>query len=388
MALSRRAFVRTVGLGSAALWAGRARLFGSTAEERAAIAAWQAAGGRPLLLHNNENPLGPGPLALEAIEAALRGGAEAGRYPFDAVGPLVRAIAEGQGVAPESVVTGCGSTELLRNAVQAFTSPTRPLVTGAPSYEECPQYAALIGTPVRAIPLDAAMRLDLEAMAAAAVGAGLVFVNNPNNPTATVHSGDALEAFLARVRRTSPETVVLIDEAYHDYVTDPAYRTLIPVAVKAPGVLVARTFSKAYGMAGLRVGYLIGHPETVQAVAGWNQGAMNLVGLAAAARSIRDPARLWAEAARNTEVRRYTLDWFARHGFAATASQCNFIFVNVKRPAQVFREACRAHGVIVGRDFPPFEQTHVRISLGTMEEMQRATAVFAQVLGVPAAAAA
>ncbi len=390
MRLSRRAFVRTLGVGGAALVTGPwpARLFGSDAGERAAVGAWQAAGGRPLLLHNNENPLGPGPAALDAIRAALRGGAEAGRYPFDAVGPLVQAIAEVQGVAPACVAVGCGSTELLRNAVQAYTGPTKPLVTAAPSYEECPQYAELIGTPVRAIPLDENLKLDLTAMAAAARGAGLVFVNNPNNPTATVHGGDAVEAFVARVRRESPETVVLIDEAYHDYVTDPAYRSMIPLAVKAPGVLVARTFSKAHGMAGLRVGYVVGHPDTVAPVARWNAGAVNLAGLAAAAQSIRDGARLRAEAARNTEVRRWTLAWFARRGFTATDSQCNFIFVNIKRPAAGFRAACQQHGVIVGRDFPPFEQTHVRISLGTLEEMQRATQVFAQVLGLPAAAAA
>jgi histidinol-phosphate aminotransferase len=390
MALSRRAFVRTLGVGGA-VWLARpwpARVFASDRWERAAIDAWQATGARPILLHNNENPLGPGPGAIEAIKAALRGGAEAGRYPFDAVTPLVRAIADVQGVAPDHIAVGCGSTELLRNAVQAYTSPTRPLVTAAPSYEECPQYAELIGTPVKAIPLDGNMKLDLRAMAEAAAGAGLVFVNNPNNPTATVHSGDAIEEFVARVRRTSPDTTILIDEAYHDYVTDPAYRTMIPLAVKTPRVLVARTFSKAHGMAGLRVGYLIGQPETVRPVAGWNAGSVNLVGLAAAAQSITDQARLQAEAARNTAVRRYTLEWFAARGFPATDSQCNFIFVNVKRPAKVFRDACREHGVIVGRDFPPFEQTHVRISIGTMEEMQRATAVFAKVLGVAAAAAA
>ena len=379
MSLSRRAFVRTLGVGGAALLARPwpSRVWGSTVEE---LAAMQATA-RPILLHNNENPLGPGEAAIEAVRAALRGGGEAGRYPGGAMG-LARAVADINGVAPEQIASGCGSTELLRNAVDAYTSKARPLVTAVPSYEECAQYAELIGSAVRAIPLDANMKIDLGAMAEASKGAGLVFLNNPNNPTATVHGGDAVEEFVARVVRTSPDTMILIDEAYHDYVTDPSYRTMIPLAAREKRVIVARTFSKAYGMAGLRIGYAIGSPDAIRTLAGWNAGSMSLIGIAAATRSIRDPARLTAEARRNTEVRQYTIDWFRRHGFTATDSQCNFIFVNVKRPAKAFRDACRQLGVIVARDFPPFEQTHVRISIGTAEEMRRATQVFGTVLGV------
>ena len=251
MSLSRRAFVRTIGVGGATLLARPwpSRVWGSDPEE---LLALQQAGARPILLHNNENPLGPGDAAIEAV-AALRGGGEAGRYPGGAMG-LAKAIAEVQDVAPENVVSGCGSTELLRNAVQVYTSKTKPLVTAAPSYEECPQFAELIGSTVRAIPLDANMQIDLNAMAEAAKGAGLVFLNNPNNPTATFHSGDAVADFVARVLKASPDTTILLDEAYHDYVTDPTHRTQIPLAMKDKRVIVARTFPKAHGMAGLRVG--------------------------------------------------------------------------------------------------------------------------------------
>ena len=174
--------------------------------------------------------------------------------------------------------------------------------------------------------------------------------------------------------------MVLIDEAYHDYVTDPSYRTMIPLAAREKRVIVARTFSKAYGMAGLRVGYAIGAPEAIRTLAGWNAGSMSIIGIAAATHSIKDPARLKTEAARNTEVRQYTIDWFEKAGFTATDSQCNFIFVNVKRPAKEFRDACRQHGIIVARDFPPFEKTHARISIGTMQEMKKAADVFRSVL--------
>src|SRR5262249_42525916 len=151
-----------------------------------------------LLLHNNENPLGPGPTVLDAVRAALGEGGRAGRYCFGDVDALQRAIADRFGLTPESVVAGCGSTQLLRGAVQAFTSPARPLVAGQMTYEECPSYADLIGTPVRAVPLGPTLQLDLDAMAAAAKGAGMAFVNNPNNPTGRVLAADALDAFIER----------------------------------------------------------------------------------------------------------------------------------------------------------------------------------------------
>lgn len=381
---TRRAFVKAVGLGGAAVLAARRDAWGALRAGQGA----PASGAPRLLLHNNENPLGPGEAVLETLRAALGEGEPAGRYPFKHAAQLHAAIAERFGVAPESVVTGCGSTQLLRSAVQMFTSASRPLVSGVPSYEECMGYAELIGTPVRAIPLDGSMRLDLPAMAEAAAGAGLVFLNNPNNPTATLWSGDAVDGFIERVLRASPETTILIDEAYHDYVTDPSYRSQVATAIANPRVLVARTFSKAHGMAGMRIGYVIGQPKTVETLASWEGGnALNVPGIVAAIASIRDQARLEAERARNTEARRFTLDWFAARGFAATASQTNFVFVNVRRPAREFREACREQGVIVARDFPPYEKSHVRISIGTLEEMQRASGVFAKVLGAPAKAA-
>jgi histidinol-phosphate aminotransferase len=111
----------------------------------------------------------------------------------------------------------------------------------------------------------------------------------------------------------------------------------------------------------------------------------NVLGLAAALASLPDEAKLRQEARRNTEARQFTIDWFSRHGFAPTDSQCNFIFVNIRRPSKEFREACRKHNILVGRDFPPFERSHVRISIGTLDEMRRAVAVFALVLGAGAA---
>jgi histidinol-phosphate aminotransferase len=287
----------------------------------------------------------------------------------------------------ENILLGCGSTQILRSATHAFTSPTRPLLLSAASYEECPAMARVMGTTVEYVPMTDSMYMDLEALAARAKGAGLVFVCNPNNPTATVLSRQAMDEFVEAVLAASPDTTILLDEAYHEYVTDPGYGTQYDVALKNPRVIVSRTFSKAYGMAGLRLGYAIGMPETLRQMRSVQFGmGANVLALKAAVASLGEPERITAEAARNTAVRQYTMDWFRQHGFEPTDSQCNFIFVNIGRPATEFREGCATHGVIVGRDFPPYEKTHTRISIGTMDEMQKATAVFADVLGVTLAA--
>jgi histidinol-phosphate aminotransferase len=380
--MSFRAFVKTVGIGGAAFVASR---------REAWAALLQGAGAprppRPLLLHNNENPLGPGEAVLESVRQALGQGGPAGRYPFEKVKHLHEVIAEKLGVGPENVTTGCGSTQVLRVAVQTFTSPAKPLVAGQLTYEECAGYADLIGTPVRAIPLDRGLKLDLDAMVEAARGAGLVFINNPNNPTATLLSGDAMDGFIERVHSASPDALVLIDEAYHDYVNDPSHRTQAARAARDPRVVVARTFSKAHGMAGMRVGYAIGHPETIKRLDWEGSMGLNVAGLVAATASIKDQARLQRESARNTEARKYTIDWFSKAGFASTDSQTNFVFVDIKRPAKGFRDACREQGVLVARDFPPLEKSHVRVSIGTLDEMKRAVEVFGRVLGAKAAAA-
>lgn len=389
MSLSRRAFVRVLGAGGAgALLAGRGTGGHGPFWRELLGEPLLAAADRRILLHNNENPLGPGEAVLEAVRAALHGGPLAGRYPggFDELG---RAIADAQNVPPECILTGCGSTQLLRTAVQVFTSPTRPLLTGDPSYEECTGYARLIGSPVRTAPADAKLRHNLPAIAAMAKGAGLIFIDNPSNPTATVWSDQAVREFIEIALAASPETTIMIDEAYHDYVTDASYRSQVALAAKNPRLIVARTFSKAHGMAGLRVGYVVSHPDTIKKMRAWDGGgAMNLLGIAGATASIKDPARIDRERQRNTEARRFTIQWFERHGFTGTDSQTNFLFVNLGRPARPFREACREQGVLVARDFPPFESSHCRISIGTLEEMREATGVFGKVLGVAAAAAA
>ena len=345
--------------------------------------AQQAATTSPLVrISSNENPLGPGAHVVAAITGTFP---EAARYPGNAArreDTLVQAIATRYGARPAHVVLGAGSGEILMNAVRAFTSPARPLVTAWPSFETPRETAKKIGTPVREVGFDAGLAIDLAKMAEAARGAGLVFFCNPNNPTATVHGKTAVADLVKAVRQASPDTVILIDEAYHDYVTEPTYETAVPLALSTPNVFVARTFSKAHGMAGLRAGYAIGDPASIAKLQAYKMpNGLGTLTLTAALTSLADTAHIAAERARNTEVRAFTVKALTDLGVGGTASQANFLFADIKRPAAAFRDACRAAGVLVGRDFPPFEKQYCRISIGTMAEMQRAVAVFRTVLG-------
>jgi histidinol-phosphate aminotransferase len=341
------------------------------------------AGAKAVRISSNENPLGPGQHVLDAIVGKFP---EAGRYPFNATqneSSLPAAIAaKFTGAKAENVVMAAGSGEILTNAVRAFTSAAKPLATPWPSFENPYTTAKKIGTPVREAKLNDKLQVDVEKTIEAAKGAGLVFFCNPNNPTATVHGASTVADFVKRVRAASPDTMILIDEAYHDYVTDANYKSAIDIALTTPNVFVTRTFSKAYGMAGLRIGYAIGHAPTIKRLNAFRLPyGIGTPHIAAMLAGLNNPQHIEQERKRNTDVKAFTVKAFADMGFTATDSQANFIFVNIKRPAAPFRDACAAAGVLVGRDFPPYEKTHCRISIGTMAEMQRAVEVFRKVLG-------
>ncbi len=404
MPVSRRSFLQALGLAGAG--AATAPLVGAPAwgapawgspawgaalggRGREALAAGDAPGAplgdslgapapRALQLDSNENPRGPAAAALAGARAMLGEGA---RYPDEPVRALREAVAAAHGVRAEQVLLGCGSTELLRVAVDAYAGPTRPVVTAAPTFETVARRAEMLRVPVAAVPVDRALRLDLDAMAARAAGAGVVYVCNPNNPTGTLHGAAAVRDFVARVRPAAPDALVVLDEAYHEYVEDPAYATAAPLAAAEPGVLVVRTFSKAYGLAGLRVGYAVGHPATVARLAPHVLPlSLNAVGIAAAHAALGDAGLAARERRLNREARDYAARAFARAGFAVVPSEANFLMVDVRRDPRAFQAACRARGVLVGRPFPPLA-THARVSVGTLDEMRRAVPVCLEVLG-------
>jgi histidinol-phosphate aminotransferase len=394
MALTRRRFVQSAGLGAAGALS--TSWIGARGRENALWSVFEptleALESRLIILASNENPVGPGEKVLSAVKNAFGDGGRApGRYS-NAGRDLIDAIARKQGVKPENIVLGCGSTQILRSATHLFTAKDKPLVGTVPTYEECAGYADMMGHPIRPVTLDADLKIDLDKLADASKGAGLVFYCNPNNPTATYVGARATREYFLRVTRESPETTILVDEAYFDYVTDLDHETHIPIAVDNPRVIVSRTFSKAYGMAGLRLGYAIGHKDTIKKMADWDggsgTGSLNVLALHAGITAIQQDVSFTAvECARNKAVREFTMKWFLDRGMKSTDSQANFMFVNIGRPAAAFRDACRAKGVLVARDFPPFEKTHCRLSFGTMEEMKKAVEVFGTVLATKVAAA-
>jgi histidinol-phosphate aminotransferase len=393
MSVSRRGFLQGLGVGrtshAAAFIAARGH------EEHVAEAMQQGRNGgmqRPALppgvqairISSNENPLGPGKAAIDAILGRFP---EANRYPFNSSpldADLEILLAKLNAAKRENVVLGVGSQELLKNSARVFMSPTKHLVIPSPTYGDPAGFAQnVLKYTVKSAPVDAkTLKTNLSALLPHVAGAGLVYICNPNNPTSTINSAQEIKDFIAEVKKTSPTTAILIDEAYCDYAGD-GFQTAIPVALATPGVLVARTFSKAYGMAGVRIGYAIGDAATVKKMTAYKMPYnVNTFGVAAAIASLKDPQHIKEEAARNKAVRDFTVKALADLGYTSADSQTNFIFTDIGKTmtAAAFRDACAAKGIMVGRDFPPLEKTWARISLGTMEEMQKATDVFRSVL--------
>ncbi len=390
MPVSRRSFVATLGAGAAGAlasplftWRGHEALYAQQAASPEPRSERLLAGQPGMVrLDSNENPNGPGKHALDALVKRLN---MSNRYPVKESDDLVATIARIQGVKPENIILGCGSGELLRAAVQTFTSKTSALVAPEPTFEAPGNFARFIGTPVRAPRVDARLKLDLDAMADAARGSGLVYFCNPNNPTATVHGASDVTAFVERTLRASPETTILVDEAYHEYVADPSYATAIPLAMSNPRVIVTRTFSKVFGMAGLRLGYAIGNPDTLKKVQSWLLGSnVNQLVIAAGIATIGDKAHIASEVRKNADARAYTRKFFESAGYTVHSTDANFLMVDIHRDSRAFKLECVKHKIAIGRQFASLP-THTRISIGTMPEMKKAVPVFEKVLATPAA---
>jgi histidinol-phosphate aminotransferase len=388
MALSRRDFMWRFGAGSAAVASGSS-IIGYGNEELLALVQGQGGqrgAGRPntpvaIRLSSNENLRGPSPKVLEALRAHPSKELGLG-YPPPSVQGFHEYIATMWGAKPNNVVIASGSGAELVAGVMAYCQTEKPLVTADPSYGSPAQTAQRMTYPVKPIAVDSQLRIDLDKLVSASSGAGMVFLCNPNNPSSTVHAAADVEQAVRRIKERSPQTAILIDEAYIDYATSPGVGSAVKLALELPGVFVTRTFSKAYGLAGLRIGYAIGQPETLNRLSrAWGLGDVGELQAVAGLAALKDQAHMDWERAENKRVRDYTIGEFKKMGFEVPDSQTNFIFVNIGRPAAGFRDACREQGVAVGRDFPPMEKTHARISLGTMEDMQKAVPVFKKALG-------
>jgi histidinol-phosphate aminotransferase len=334
-----------------------------------------------LRLDSNENSSGPGPRVLAAMQDAFD---DVNRYPFEINGRLGDEVAHALQVDPSNVELGCGSSEILGAAVVAFTAPGRPLISVAPTFELPADIARHMGHPVVDVPVrPGSLELDLEAMAAAAGNAGLIYVCNPNNPTSTVHGASDIDAFVTEALRVEPRATILIDEAYHEFVARPDYRTAIPLALSNPRVIVSRTFSKIFGLAGMRVGYAVGQRETLRALSRQLDALrISRLSTAAALAALADPAHMAEQQRLTGEARRFTVRAMRAAGVEVIEPHGNFLMMNIRRDICAFQAACRQRGLSIARPFPPL-LSYARVTIGTMAEMERAVAALRDALSEP-----
>jgi histidinol-phosphate aminotransferase len=324
--------------------------------------------GGMLLLGSNENPYGPSPKAREAmIEAVQRGN----RYAD--VKPLVADVAAFRGVAPENVVMGAGSAEILGLAALAFAKSRTEVVAAKPTFFVLPDVAKRLGATVVEITVDADLRHDLSKMASAiSPKTSLVYVCNPNNPTGTKLEASLLRAFCEEVAK---KAVVVVDEVYHDFIDD---ASMIPLAVQNPNVIVARSFSKVYGLAGMRIGYGIAHADTIkklQALQAWSGNAISQVSLAAARVSLQDQAFVRMTLEKIAEGREIVSAYLKSEGIFSVPSFANVVYFALdKFPASKttggFAKQMEERNIII-REGNVGERRFCRVSMGTPEEMRQ-----------------
>jgi histidinol-phosphate aminotransferase len=373
---SRRSFLSLSAAASAAL------ALRIVTEPMLAYAARESLPMEGVKIDANENPLGPAASAREALAAIVPQG---GRYSFWLNDDLVKTLAETEGLKPEQLRVYPGSSEPLHHAVAVFTSAQRSYVTADPGYEAGMIAAQAGGAKVVKVPLTKSYAHDVKAMLAAGPDAGVFYVCTPNNPTGTLTSHSDIEYLVENKPKGS---VVLVDEAYIHFADAVSVMDL----VKADkDVILLRTFSKIYGMAGLRCGAVFGRPDLLEKIenySGWN--AMPITALVAASASLKD-AQLVPERKRiNSTIRSQVFAWLERNGYSYIPSESNCFMLDTKRPAKAAIVAMAKHNLFIGRIWP----TYARITIGTASEMEQfqtawqkmmTGAVTASVGGIPGA---
>ena len=358
---SRRTFFKTAGLGAAVA---------ASASFPTELLSWGEPSrapqpGGPILLNSNENAYGPFPSVL-ALANPFQG---VNRYP-DHSDVIAERLAAQHKVDSNRVVTGCGSNEILRVAAYAFTGRGRKLVTAAPTFEGLGRYAEAANAEVVRVPLTANFTHDLGAMLqAAGADAGLVYICNPNNPTGNVTPRAEIEDFLKKLPK---KTHVLIDEAYHDFVPASAdYTSFLERPVDDDRVIVARTFSKVYGLAGMRLGYGVAAKNTAEELRKHRlQFSLNIFVTRCALTSLDDSAAYRQAVQRNAADRDEFMRQAATRNLKTIPSSTNFVMMHAGRPIQSLIDYFAMNTILIGRPFPPLD-THARISLGTPSEMQQ-----------------
>jgi histidinol-phosphate aminotransferase len=364
MIRSRRDFLSSLGIGAA----GAAVVRWPLGDIPPAYAFEPTRTGNDGFIHldSNENAYGPSPKVAEAIRSAI---GKVNRYPFRHYGEVTEQIARFHQVKPEQVLFACGSTEILRVAACSFLGNGRQLIQPVPTFEAIEDYAKSVDSEVVSVPLDQAFAHDLAGMLTRVGGStGLIYICNPNNPTASLTPRQDLETFISRLPTT---TQVLIDEAYHDYANKSAlYASFIGHPLEDERVIVTRTFSKVYGLAGLRLGYAVAAPKIIEKMRKFlTQDSLNAIAAEAAGAALSDTEGVRDFIKRNSNDRQEFVNSASIRMLMPIDSHTNFLMMNIQHPAQEVVEHFRQHKILIGRYFPAMKE-YIRISLGTRDEMR------------------
>jgi histidinol-phosphate aminotransferase len=317
-------------------------------------------------LNANENPDGPPQPALQAI-AQIAG--QAWRYHFQAFRDFYAAVARSERLEPEQVVIGAGSTEVLNLAVLVFTSATRPLIACLPTFEAPAEIAQALGHPCLTVPLTPSYAADVKRMVAEAdrAGGGLIYLCNPNNPTSSLTPQQDLAWLAANLPRN---TVVLIDEAYLHFVEDCDSRSALAWVREGRNVIVTRTFSKIYGMAGLRVGFACGKPELMRQIRPFRNNVISILSARAVEAALADaPTLIPQRRARLIRIRHDFCDWLRKRNLRYIEPYANFVMIDVGDARRMAALLARKN-VAVGRPFPPLDNM-LRVSIGAEADMAK-----------------
>jgi len=323
-------------------------------------------------LNANENPAGPPRCSLDAMSAVM---ASSGRYHYNEFAGIYAAMAKAEGLAAEQIVTGAGSSEVLHTAVDLFTSPTRPFISVNPAYEGPRDVARNLGRPVILTKLREDYTADVRKMAEEADRAhgGLIYLCNPNNPTSAVTSAQDVD-WLAN--NLPANTILLVDEAYIHFVERPDVKSAIPYVLQGKNVIVARTFSKIYGMAGLRVGFAAARADLIEQMTRLSLNVISIVSARAVVAALADRDNILPERkAALAKTRRELTAWLGERDVRFIEPNANFLMIDVGRNAREFITAMPPMGVAPGRPFPPLNNM-LRVTIGTDADMAKFREVF------------
>lgn len=322
----------------------------------------------PLLLYRNENAYGPSEKVLAVLRESC---SRSHRYPRAEYDSLLNKLATLHAVKTEQIVVGCGSGEILRMAGVAFLGPGKKLVEASPTFPALGRFAQNAGVEVTDVPLNKMYEHDLDTMLVrAGASAGLVYIVNPNNPTGTLTPRKDIESF---IRKLPAKTMVLIDEAYHHFVGGTSgenYASFLDRPFDDPRVIVVRTFSKIYGLAGMRIGYAVAQPDVVRRLsADHSQWDVSVVSARAAAAALDDAEYVRLGVKRNADDRQEFMNQVNARMLRALDSHTNFVMVNPMRPPEVVIEHLKKNNILIGPRIPAMDK-YIRVSLGTPADMQ------------------